>query len=166
MQQGARMALNETQRKQIETFRDSVETDVESEGIGSHPERADRPDDSALSSHFPVGPHLWYALTVKPFLPQFLVGIVTDDPFRNEDFQQLIRGTSLTMPEFVQLGFEAAGLVWRDPPVHHYRDRDNIFYFVTPVDLPSLTVLEEPSIMDKARRMMRGYHWAFSGRVA
>lgn len=160
------MALDTTQHKQIQAFRDSVETYVAREGIGSQVERLDRPDDSVLSSRFAVGPHLWYALTLKPFLPQFLAGIATDDPFRNEDFQQFIRETSLTMPEFVQLGFEAVGLVWRDPPVHHYRDHENVFYFVTPVDLPSLTVLEEPSIMDKARRMMRGYHWAFSGRVA
>jgi len=160
------MALKERERQHVHAFREAVESYAVREGIGCEPERVDHPGEAVLSSRFSAGPHQWYVLTVQPFLPQFSAGALTDDPFCDKDFERLSLQAGLTKPEFVQLGFEAAGLVWRDPPVQHFRDRDNVYYFVTPVDLPSFEMLTEAATIDKAKRMLLGYHLAFSGRVA
>jgi len=157
------MRLTQEQQSTIRRFREAVESYALRELFTGAPVRID--DEAVLASRFSSGPHVWYVLGIQPSLPQFHVGLVTDDPDRSRDFERMIEETGVTIREFVQLGFEAAGLVWRDPPVHHYRDRWNAFFFVTPVDVPSVDVLASPDVVHKAERMLRGYHLAFSGRV-
>lgn len=159
------MALNEQEKCLIQRFRSAVESYAVRELFGGSPVRIDREDAALLSSRFPTEPHLWYVLTIQPCLRQFHIGIVTDDADRSKDFERMMADTGLTYPEFVQLGFEAAGLAWRDPPVQHFRDHRNEFFFSTPVGVTSIDVLDDERTVQKAEQMLRGYHLAFSGQV-
>jgi len=159
------MALREREKRFIERFRSAIESYALGELFGGSAARMDREDGSWLSSRFPAEPHLWYVLTIQPFLEQFQIGLVTDDPDRSKDFERMIADTGLTCAEFVQLGFEAAGLRWQDPPVQHFRDHRNEFFYWTPVDVACLDVLEDHGTVRKAEQMLRGYYLVFSGQV-
>jgi len=159
------MPLDEQTRQIIRAFRAWIESAV-NDGLRSV-EHHDREDESLLATRWKVNNHLWYEMTVRPFLPQVRVGVMTDDPWRSGDFERMIADAGFTIQEFVALGFEAAGLDWPDPPVEHYRERGEewgeCFYFVTPLDLSSIEQLADEAFREKASRILAGYRHAFSG---
>lgn len=121
----------------------------------------DRADGSALATRFQVAPRLWIEVCLRPDLPQLRVGVVTDDRWLSEDLETLIEDSGDTMSEFVELGFEEAGLTWREPIVEHFRDADKCFHFATSLDLPALSDLSAAATFDKVLRMAHGYYEAF-----
>lgn len=157
------MALNEAQRKSIADFRAWLESGLKGDARLGPAIREDRADESTLSLRWPSAqnPRVWFDVTLRPFLPQVRVGIVTDDRWKNEDFEEKIEESGDTMPEFVGLGFEEAGLPWTEPPVEHYRDQGKYFTFATPVELKTLDDLSVDSMRIKTRQMLDGYHVAF-----
>jgi hypothetical protein len=98
---------------------------------------------------------------VRPFLPQARVGIVTDDRWTSEQLQHKIEDSGDSMSEFVELGFETAGLEWPEPPVEHYREQAAYFYFATPLDLSELTDVSDEAVRRKVLQMLEGYYHAF-----
>lgn len=160
------MALSPEQRTIIEQFRQRIEAGLAGDAEFGAIDRHDRQDESTLATRWAMDAHTWYELTVRPFLPQVRAAVMTDDRWRSEAFEQMIEDSGDTMQEFVELGFEAAGLDHRDPPVEHYRDQGRYFYFATPVDLTSLEQLADTELSDRVVKMLRGYHLAFSGRTA
>lgn len=155
------MALETADRTLIQEFRARLERELSADARFSPPQRSDREDESLLSSHFPVGPNLWIELTLRPFIPQARVGILTDDRWKNEDLEDAIEETGDTMSEFVELGFDEAGLTWVEPPVLHFREAGKYFVFSTEVDLERLDRLADKDLADKLRRMCVGYYEAF-----
>lgn len=156
------MSLNADQLKLIATFRDWMESAVDRGDALGVPQRQDREDHSTLATRWPAGEHTWLELTVRPFIPQVRSGIMTDDRRKNEQLEQMIEDSGDTVREFVDLGFEAAGLDWSDPPVEHYRDQGKYFYFATPLDLESIRQLGEQSLRDKVKGLLNGYRRAFT----
>lgn len=157
------MPHDEQQRRLADDFRDHIESALAPDEAFGPPIRHDREDGSTLATRWVMEEHVWFELAVRPTLPQMRVGILTDDRWRSEDFEQLIEDSGDTMQEFVELGFETAGLEWLEPPVEHYREHGQFFYFATPVDLKELAQLADEAIRDQAVRMLRGYQLAFSG---
>lgn len=152
-------ALDEQHR--IDDFRDAWERALAGDPRFGPVWRDDRADRSVLASRFPVAPRLWIELTIRPSIPQVRAGIVTDDRWKNEDLEDTIEESGDTMSEFVEMGFEEAGLEWREPPVEHYRDQGKYFCFSTGFELDSLARLADDAVLDKARRMAEGYWHAF-----
>lgn len=159
------MPLNPSDRELIARFRDRFEAQYRNDERFFGVQRYDRPDESTLATRFEVGPNLWLELTVRPFLPQARAGILTDDRWKSEDLEQAIEDTGDTMEEFVEMGFDEAGLAWKEPPVEHYRDQGKHFYFATPLELEKIGQLGEEAAFDKLRRMFEGYYRAFEGAI-
>ncbi len=155
------MKLAEKDRELIETFRRGFEKRYESDERFRRILRDDRADGSSLASRFEVADHLWLELVVRPFIPQLRAGIVTDDRWKNEDLEDKIEESGDTMSEFVELGFEEAGLEWLDPPVEHYREAGKFFCFSTAIELPGLSALRDEKTLDRISRMLEGYWHAF-----
>ena len=65
------------------------------------------------------------------------------------------------MEEFVGVGMNEAGLDWDEPPVEHYRDGGEFFYFATPLAIEELPDLERDQVRNKVVRMLEGYLIAF-----
>lgn len=145
----------------VEQFRNSQEQRFAADGRFGPVSREDRPDGSTLASRFPVAPNLWLELVLRPTLPQVRAGIVTDDRWKNEDLEDKIEESGDTMQEFVELGFEEAGLDWKNPPVEHYRDQGKYFCFATALEIRALDELNNPAVADKISRMLEGYYQAF-----
>lgn len=129
-------------------------------------ERRDRDDRWVLISRWPIDGRWWLELTIRPTLPQVRMGVMTDDPERCRDAEKMIADLSLTIREFVGLGFKEAGLDWPEPPVEHYREGTERFCFATALDIESLEDLAGEAIRDKVLRVLDGYHRCFTGRVA
>jgi len=125
------------------------------------PEPHDRPDGTSLALRFPVATGLALELAVRPLVPQLRVGLLTEDRWLNEDLEQAIEDSGDSMSEFVELGFEEAGLSWPDPPVEHYREQGRWFYFATAWEPCSLVELASDAALDRAAAMFAGYHEAF-----
>lgn len=156
----ARPALDRQMRTAIESFRARIV-----EAIGDRwgpPVRLDRDDAEAITTRWRLEPHLWCELTIRPFLAQVRVGVVTDDAWRDRDYEQFIIDEDYTPSEFVASGFGEEGLTWEDPPVEHYRDGEDLFRFVTPLEIGQLARLAEADCVDQARRMLLGYARAFT----
>lgn len=159
------MPLTDEQKQRIAAFREHVEGRLSADARFGGCERSDREDLSTLASRWKVEEGVYYELTVRPFLPQVRAGIMTDDRWKSEDLEQKIEDSGDTMQEFVEMGFEAAGLDWIEPPVEHYRDQGKYFYFATPMDLKSLDQLADAGVRDKTLKMIEGYYAAFSGEA-
>lgn len=155
------MRLNSEQRGTVEAFRRAFEARLAGDARFAAAERDDRDDESLLASRFRVADRLWLELAVRPFVPQVRVGIVTDDRWKNEDLEDKIEESGDTMSEFVELGFEEAGLEWREPPVEHFREQGRFFVFATAIELRELSELALPGLMDRVSRMFEGYYQAF-----
>lgn len=157
------MGLADRSYRIIVEFRAWIEVAVGERLPFSSPEHHDREDAWSLTTKWQSEPHIWYEIALRPFLPQLRVGILTDDPDRSGDFEQMIAAADFTLQEFVAHGLKAAGLAWPDPPVEHYCERGCSFYFATPLDLKSIDVLADHSFREEAFRVLLGYHGAFSG---
>ncbi len=160
------MPLTDKDRKTIADFRAAFERHLAGDERFGPPDREDRPDESVLSTRFALMERLWLDLTIRPFIPQIRVGIVTDDRWKNEELEERIEETGDSMPEFLELGFDEAGLDWREPSVEHYRDQGKYFCFATPLELNSIAELGKPEIADRANRMFEGYYQAFGAAIA
>lgn len=160
------MPLNDKDRKTITDFRSAFERGRAGDERYGPVSRDDRPDESVLSSRFSVMDQLWLDLTVRPFIPQIRVGIVTDDRWKNEELEERIEETGDTMPEFLELGFDEAGLDWREPPVEHFRDQGKYFCFATPLEIASIADLAKPELIERVQRMFEGYYQAFGAAIA
>lgn len=138
-------------------LRDALGADPRFHGLHDH----DRADRSSLATRFELAPRLWLEVCVRPGVPQVRVGVVTDDRWLSEDLETVIEDSGDTMSEFVELGFEEAGLTWPAPIVEHFRDADKFYHFATSLDLHSLAELSDPTVFDKVLRMAKGYCEAF-----
>lgn len=145
----------------VETFRAAIESRYsDKDGLGAAA-RDDRADGSVLASRFPAADRVWIELAIRPGIPQVRAGIVTDDRWKNEDFEDRIEESGDTMSEFVELGFDEAGLEWKNPVVEHFRDQGKYFCFATSLDLKSVDDLSNPEVLEKICRMIEGYRHAF-----
>lgn len=149
----------------FEVFRSGVEKAVLRDEEFDTVTRDDRADGAALVSRFPVAEKLWIDLTIRPAIPQIRAGIVTDDRWVNEELEDAIEETGDSMAEFVELGFDEAGLDWREPVVEHYREQGKYFYFSTGFELPDLSALKDPEIAEKTIQMLKGYYEAFRAAI-
>lgn len=127
------------------------------------PSRHDRPDGTLLATRWPAAdnPRVWFEVAVRPKIPQVRVGLLTDDRWKSEDLEDKIEESGDTMREFVELGFEEAGLTWHDPPVEHFREELRYFYFATPLDLGSPDAMASEETRGKILQMLNGYWEAF-----
>lgn len=146
------------------TLEDSLKNDVRFSGASRH----DREDGSTLATRWQAAAneHVWFEVAVRPGIPQVRVGVLTDDRWKSEDFEQKIEESGDTMSEFVEMGFEEAGLEWIDPPVEHYREESRFFYFATAFEPGGPEDLASESVRKKARRMFEGYYHAFGPFLA
>jgi hypothetical protein len=159
------MPLNDHQRRGIAAFRTGLEAHIEAISLFSAPAaRSDREDEATLTTRWQGAERVWYEVTVRPFLPQVRAGVLTDDRWQSEAFEQMIEDSGDTMQEFLELGFETAGLEWAGPPVEHYREQGRYFYFATPIDLCDLAELADDSLRRKVQLMIEGYLLAFGGK--
>ncbi|HPD28855.1 MAG TPA: hypothetical protein PLL20_02590 [Phycisphaerae bacterium] len=160
-----RSSLTRQELDLIEAFRSRVETLAGTRLGLPQLERHDRPDHWVMASRWPMDRHWWLELAVRPTVPQIRVTVVTDDPMRSLDAEVMISESSLTLREFISLGFHDAGLAWPEPPVEHYRENAERFCFATPLDLASLDELCGEAMREKVLKMLDGYHRCFTGRV-
>ncbi len=155
------MALDEESRATIEAFRAYIEDAVAGDERYGQAERLDRDDESTLATRFQAGDSCWLEVAVRPLIPQVRVGLLTDDRWKSEEIEQGIQDSGDTMEAFVGLGFAEAGLDWSLPPVEHYREGEQCFYFATPLEIEELPDLDWEEPRNKVIRMLEGYLIAF-----
>lgn len=157
------MNLSSVQNDQIMSFRARLEDELKGDARFSGATRHERPDGSTLATRWQsaANPHVWFEIAVRPLIPQVRVGILTDDRWKSEDLEEKIEESGDTMSEFVELGFDEAGLEWKDPIVEHFREEMKYFYFSTALELKDLGELAGSA--GKARQMLDGYFHAFGG---
>jgi hypothetical protein len=160
------MPLSEKDRERIESFRGYVEDTVAADDRYGPKQRLDREDGSTLATRFSAGPKCWFEVAIRPFIPQVRVGFLTEDRWKSEECEEAIQDSGDTMQEFVGMGMQDAGLDWSEPPVEHYREAGQYFYFATPLALDSLEDLEMDEVRDKTVRMLEGYFIAFGPAIA
>lgn len=151
------MTQTQINTTQVTQFREWVAAQLAGDETFGDPMVEDRPDGSTLTTRWPIGESLYLEVTVRPHLPQVRVGLVTDDRWKSEELEQGVEDSGDSMEEFLELGFDEAGLEWEEPPVEHYRDQGKWFSFMTPVDLERVSQLGDESIRDKVMKMIRGY---------
>lgn len=159
------MKLSDADRARIESFRTRLERKLQTDERFGELSRDDREDGTYLATRFAVADKLYIEFAVRPNVPQLRAGVMTDDRWTSEDLEQVIEDSGDTMPEFVELGFEDAGLEWPEPQVEHYRDRGKYFYFATAFEPASLAALEDAATVDKLERMCIGYYEAFRAAI-
>lgn len=155
--------MDDRDRELVEDYRTWFESAVLAEPWGGTPQRHDRREGSGFATRWPAGRRLWYELAIRPRLPQVRFGLMTDDADSSRDLERIMVDMDLTLQEFVSLGFAAVGLCWANPPVEHYCEQGQFYYFATPLDLKSLADLADPALRERTIRVARGYHHAFSG---
>jgi len=155
--------LTTAQRDRVDSFRTALEDALKSDARFAGSTRHDRPDGATLACRWQsdANPQVWFEIAVRPLIPQVRVGILTDDRWKSEDLETKIEESGDTMGEFVEMGFEEAGLTWKDPIVEHFREDMKFFYFSTALNLALLDDLARPEIRTKARQMFDGYFHAF-----
>ncbi|MBI4719506.1 MAG: hypothetical protein HY763_17050 [Planctomycetes bacterium] len=136
------MPLNEQQRETIIAFREFVEDSVSADARYGVASRHDREDGSVLAVRFAAAPR-----------------------WKSEEAEQAIEDSGDTMSEFVEAGFDEAGLDWPDPPVEHFREGGEYFYFATSLNLDETGDLNLDATRDKVLRMLEGYLIAFGPAV-
>ncbi len=155
------MPLTDVDRTVIDRFRKLVETRFAGDPRFRAAQRHDRDDGAALAHRFEVAPQLWMELCLRPAIPQLRAGIVTDDRWKSEELEQVIEDSGDTMSEFVEMGFEEAGLDWPAPIVEHARDQGKYFYFATAFEIPTIAALDDDSVQQKIFGVLEGYYRAF-----
>lgn len=159
------MPLSNVDQACVERFRDEVERRCAADARFGPARRHDRADGSWLASHFDVAPRLWLELLVRPAVPQVRAGIVTDDRWRNEELEEKIEESGDTMEEFIELGFDEAGLDWVEPPVQHRREDGVHFVFATALELKTLAQLDDAGVRERVWKMFEGYYAAFRAAI-
>lgn len=160
------MALSQTELDVVASFRGRFEEHYAGDARFGEVSRVDREDGSQCSTRFQVADDVWLDLTVRPGIPQLRAGIVTDDRWKNEELEDAIEETGDSMSEFVELGFDEAGLDWAEPPVEHYREDGKYFIFATAFEAESVAALGDDAVFDRIRRIFDGYYEAFRGAIA
>jgi hypothetical protein len=160
------MPLTEQDRDQIESFRTFISDSVATDARYGPASPNDREDQSTLATRFSAGPSCWFEVAVRPLIPQVRVGFVTDDRWKSEELEQAIQDSGDTMPEFIGIALADAGLEWPEPPVEHYREGGQSFYFATPLAIEELHDLDSDEVRDKTLRMLEGYLIAFGPAIA
>lgn len=157
------MPITQTQRDHAESFLLTLAESLQGDSRFSGVHRHDRSDGSTLASRWQSAenPRVWFEIAVRPLIPQVRVGVLTDDRWKSEDFEEKIEESGDTMSEFVEMGFEEAGLAWPDPVVEHYREDAKFFYFATAFEPAAISELTTEVVQMKARKMLDGYHHAF-----
>jgi hypothetical protein len=157
------MSITPKQREQVEAFRGFFEATLKDDPrfVGIH--RHDRADGSTMATRWQsaANEHVWLEIAVRPLIPQVRAGILTDDRWKSEDFEEKIEESGDTMSEFVEMGFHEAGLEWLEPTVEHYREEMKYFYFATAYEIRDVQELAEAAIRTKTRQMFEGYFHAF-----
>ncbi|MEK6799694.1 MAG: hypothetical protein AABZ12_12065 [Planctomycetota bacterium] len=160
------MPISDDDRDRIEAFRVFVEDATAGDDRYGEPSRDDRDDGSMLATRFAVAPNCWLEVGLGPMIPQVRVGVVTTDRWKSEEMEELIESSGDSMEEFVGAGMSEVGLDWEAPPVEHYREAGQYFYFATPLKLDELRDLESDAVRDKTLRMLEGYMIAFGPILA
>jgi hypothetical protein len=159
------MSLTEDDLAIIEAFRNYVEDSVGMDERYGEKGRCDpdqnKVDHATLATRFEAAPGCWFEFAVRPNIPQIRVGFVTNDRWKSEEIEQAIQDSGDTMGEFVGIGMTEAGLDWDEPPVEHYREAAEFFYFATPLPIEELRDLEMEEVRNKVLRMLEGYLIAF-----
>jgi len=159
------MTMTATDRTTIEDYRAWLEQQAAGDERLGPPQRVERDDGSQLATRFALTESVWAEAAVRPTAKQLLVSVLTDDRWKSEEMEQGIQDSGESMEEFVELGFDDAGLSWTEPPVLHYREAGKLFYFSTPLDLDSLSALGDPDVRQKSWQMLQGYAGAFGPLV-
>lgn len=159
------MPLTELQRDTIESFRALIEDSVSTDERYGPTSRHDREDGSLLATRFAAAPTCWFEVAVRPLVPQIRVGFLTSDRWKSEEAEQAVEDSGDTMSEFVESGFDEAGLDWPDPPVEHFREAGEFYYFATPLALDEINDLQSDAIRNKTLRMLEGYLIAFGPAI-
>ncbi|UCC29077.1 MAG: hypothetical protein JSU86_12835 [Phycisphaerales bacterium] len=159
------MPLDELSREKIEDFRTYIEDSVATDDRYGPAQRHDQEDESTLAMRFEAGPSCWFEVVVRPMIPQIRVGFVTDDPMISEEIEQAIQESGGSMEQFVGLGFGEAGLDWGDPPVEHFDEGGEHFYFATALELDEVPDVDLTEIRNKTLRMLEGYLIAFGPAI-
>ncbi len=160
------MPLTQQDRDRIESFRTFIADSVAADDRYGPASPNDREDASTLATRFNAGPSCWFEVAVRPFIPQVRVGFLTDDRWKSEELEQAIQDSGDTMQEFVGIAMEDAGLSWPEPPVEHYREGGQFFYFATPLAIEELRDLDSDEARNKTLRMLEGYLIAFGPAIA
>ena len=160
------MPLSEQDRDRIEAFRTFIADSVATDDRYGPAARHDREDGSTLATRWHAGPSCWFEIAVRPLIPQVRVGFLTEDRWKSEELEQAIQDSGDTMSEFVGVAMEDAGLDWPEPPVEHYREGGQYFYFATPLTIEELRDLDSDEVRDKTLRMLEGYLIAFGPAIA
>ncbi|MBI1827418.1 MAG: hypothetical protein HY287_08970 [Planctomycetes bacterium] len=159
------MPLSEQDRSRIESFRNFIEESTARDDRYGTASRVDREDGSTLATRFQGSKSCWLEVAIRPLIPQIRVGFLTNDRWKSEECEQTIEDSGDTMNEFVGSAFEDAGLEWPEPPVEHYREGGEFFYFATPLKLDELADLGTQEVRDKAVLMLEGYLIAFGPAI-
>ena len=155
------MSLTEDDRANIEAFRSFIEDSVGMDERYGESSRVDRNDESTLATRFEAATGCWFEFALRPTVPQIRVGFLTNDRWKSEEIEQAIQDSGDTMGEFVGVGMKEAGLDWDEPPIEHYREAGEFFYFATPLPIDELQDLERDETRNKVLRMLEGYLIAF-----
>lgn len=157
------MSVTASPHKHAERFLSTLESALAGDPRFSGHARHARPDGSTAATRWQsaANPQVWFEIAVRPLIPQIRVGVVTDDRWKSEDFEEKIEESGDTMSEFVELGFDEAGLEWPEPIVEHYREDMKYFYFATAFEPQSLEALGHEAVINRVRRMFDGYYHAF-----
>ncbi len=155
------MAFSEEDHELIEAFRTYIEDSVENDDRYGACNRLDRNDASTLAMRFEVTPTCWFEVALRPVIPQIRVAFLTNDRWLSEELEQAIQDSGDSMEKFVGVGMNEAGLDWDEPPVEHYHDGGEFFYFATPLSIDELPDLERDQVRNKVLRMLEGYLIAF-----
>ena len=159
------MALSERDRQWVEEFLDYVEGIVAGDDRYGPSARHDHQDESVLAVRFDAGGACYFEVAVRPFVPQVRVAFLTSDRWKNEEIEQAIQDSGDTMAEFVEAAFADARLDWSAPPVEHYRDAGELFYFATPLEVEDVVDLDLSDVRGKVVRMLEGYLIAFGPAI-
>jgi len=160
------MPITEQDRTRIEKFRTFIEESAARDDRYGPARRMDREDGSTLATRFQASPKCWFEFAIRPLIPQIRVGFLTNDRWKSEECEQVIEDSGDEMNEYVGSAFEDAGLDWPEPPVEHYREGGEFFYFATPLKLDELADLDTDEVRDKTLRILEGYLIAFGPATA
>ena len=151
------MLISEEDRKRIEAFLTYIEDFNAADERYGQPSRHNKTDGSIFLTRFEAGPAAWLEVAVRPTIPQVRVAFLTDNAAKNEEVTEALETAEESLEELLEIGMEEAGLRWGKPPVEHYRDDEDCFYYATPLNIEDLYDLDDEVIRGKTCRMLEGH---------